>query len=99
MKEKPTNPNPISEANDVLETAEMLRASTTMLRTTVGIVALSTPICKAEVFTKPELEEINKAFTLLFDKFRVLYASLMGRYSALSSADSVGSPKNVPVNN
>ena len=100
MVKKPTNPNPnVTEANDVLETAEMLRAATTLLRTTVGMVALSTPLCKAEVFSKSELEDINNAYTLLFDKFRVLYASLMGRYSALSSSDSVGSPKNVPVNN
>lgn len=100
-KKKPTNkPSGLSaEANDVLETAEVVRGSATFLRMTVGIVAMSSNLCKAEVFDKSKLEEINKAYNTLFDGFSVLYASLMGRYSALSASDSVGSPKNVPTNN
>lgn len=88
-----------SESNDVLETAELLRAAATLLRMTVGIVAMSSNMCKAEVFDKPSIKSINEAYSTLFDSFRTLYASLMGRYNALSASDSVGSPKNVPSNN
>lgn len=101
MEKKPTNklPGVSAEANDVLETAEVVRGSATFLRMTVGIVALSSNLCKAEVFDKKRLDEINKAYNVLFDGFSILYASLMGRYSALSASDSVGSPKNVPTSN
>lgn len=101
MEKKPTNkPSGLSaEANDVLETAEVVRGSATFLRMTVGIIAMSSNLCKAEVFEKKKLDEINKAYNVLFDCFSVLYASLMGRYSALSASDSVGSPKNVPTTN
>jgi hypothetical protein len=100
-KKKPTKVERASnaEANDLLETAEVIRGSATFLRMTVGIVALSSNLCKAEVFDQNHLDDINKAYNVLFDNFSILYASLMGRYSALSASDSVGSPKNVPTKN
>lgn len=88
-----------AEANDILESAEVVRGSATLLRMTVGIVSLSSSLCKAEVFDKARLDKLNEAYNTLFDGFSVLYASLMGRYSALTALDSVGSPKNVPASN
>lgn len=100
-KKKPTMGNkfdPKSEANDVLETAEMLRAANVLTRTSVGIISFANGICGAEVLSEDEMKSVEKAFETVFGVYAKVYASLMGRYSALS-ASVVGSEDEKPRSN
>lgn len=95
-KKKTASVSVESQANDVLETAEMLRASNILARTSQGIVFMSNHICKAEVISEDKFKAFSEALTTVIDVYSVVYASLMGRYSALASqiGDSNGQQAN-----
>lgn len=87
--------SPEDKANDVLETAELVRAANCLARMTVGIFFFSGSLCGAEVFSKDKLEKIQTSLSEYLESLGVLYSSLMGRYSALS-ASLVGSKDKLP---
>lgn len=80
---------PEQSANDVLETAEMVRAANALLRTSEGIIFLCNSICSAEVVTKQQLESAQKGFNEILTLYGHVYAALMARYSALLDAEQV----------
>lgn len=90
MAKKPTQSVPLgasAQANsrDVLETAELLRAAATLVRTSQGIIFLSNGICSAEVFTQDEVKSLEKSLSSVLAAYSKCYSSLMARYSALVS--------------
>lgn len=98
-KNKPSNIGikPDDKLNDVLETAELVRAANCLVRMTVGVFFFSGSLCGAEVFDKSELESIDKGITGYLESLSRLYASLMARYSALSA--KIGENDNLPGRN
>ena len=98
---KPLDPTSVeSQANDVLETAEMLRASNILVRTSQGIVFMANHICKAEVLSEEEFKKFSDSLASIIDVYSRVYASLMGRYSALiSNSTSHNSTNGSGVNN
>lgn len=90
MSKKPTQTVPLgasaqATSRDVLETAEMLRAAATLVRTSQGILFLSNGICSAEVFSKDDLKLIEPSLSSVLSAYSKCYSSLMSRYSALAS--------------
>lgn len=77
----------VNDANDVLETAEVVRASNIILRMSVGIIGFSNQICAAEVFSQDRIKSLDSSINDVFDALGTAYASLMGRYSALKSSE------------
>lgn len=89
MKAKKTLVSPVNSAEDVLETAEVVRSANCVLRMAVGITGFANDICGAEVISEERHKTLESSFNVVFEALRDVYASLMGRYSALS-ASSVG---------
>lgn len=77
-----------TSSNDVLETAEMLRAANCLCRTSQGILFLCNGICAAGVFTLEELKDLEKSVSALLGAYGRAYSSLMARYSALLDSES-----------
>lgn len=87
-KSTPLGAAPVkTSSNEVLETAEMLRASNALCRTSQGILFLCNGICSAEVFTTDELKDLEKSVSALLGAYGRAYSSLMARYSALLDAE------------
>lgn len=89
----PVAPDNLSK-NDILESAETLRASNTLLRIAFGIVQFSDTMAGCEVIKESEHKPIGEAFDLLFAVFQRVYAALMARYSALDAASVGDKPAN-----
>ena len=87
MKKKISNVAPASSANDVLETAEVVRSANCLLRMAVGVCGFSNDLCAAEVFSESEQKDLDASFIAVFKALEKVYASLMGRYSALLSSE------------
>lgn len=88
MKQKVRVPSaPASSANDVLETAEVVRSTNCLLRMSTGVFGFSNEICSAEVFSEDKRKKLDEALSLVFDSLSTCYASLMARYSALKSIE------------
>lgn len=83
------------DANDILETSEVVRSANCLLRMAVGIFGFCNDLCKAEVFSEAELKELDRSINSVFSALQKSYASLMGRYSALKSAEVGSSGKAV----
>lgn len=86
-KEKLSPVIPQQNAEDVLETAEMLRAANCLMRCAVGIISMAPAIVDQEIDTQERLQEWSKACDIVFDRFRIYYAALMQRYSSLSAME------------
>lgn len=81
------------DANDVLESSEMLRASNCLLRAGSGIVAFANDLSGSEVLSEDDRKEFDSAITIVFRIFRDVYAALMARYAALNASD-IGKDEN-----
>lgn len=77
------------DANDLLETSEVVRSANCLLRMAVGVFGFSNDLCKAEVFAEAELVSLDRSINDVFKALEKCYASLMGRYSALKSSENV----------
>lgn len=76
-----------TSSQDLLETAEIIRAANAIVRMSVGIVSLSGQMCRAEVFTSQELKDLSPHFNEVINAFGRVYQSLMAAYSARLSAE------------
>lgn len=91
MKKEKSRVAPVvpDDANDILETSELIRSANCLLRMAVGVLGFANDLCRAEVFPESERKELDSAINLIFKAFEKCYASLMGRYSALKSSENV----------
>lgn len=78
---------PQTNSNDVLETAEIVRASNALVRMTTGIISMVGPICKAEVFSSDELKSLQSHFDAVLNAYSRTYQALMARFAALQACD------------
>lgn len=85
-KKSPVGKAAPNDANDILETAEVVRSANCLLRMAAGIFAFANQLCVAEVFSDEEKKTLNSSLNSVFSSMEKAYASLMGRYSALVSA-------------
>lgn len=78
-----------NEANDVLETAEIIRGINIFTRMSVGIVSFSDSIAGRQVLSDEEKQEYFDSVSLAMSFFERLYEAFMLRYSVLKeSVDS-----------
>ena len=73
------------KSSDVLESAEMVRASNVLLRAAIGVSSMTNQICKSEVISDDRAKEVQPMIDKVFELLRDVYASLMSRYSALEN--------------
>lgn len=81
------SPQVQTSSQDLLETAEIIRAANAIVRMSVGILGLSGQMCRAEVFTSEEQKELGSHFTEVINAFGRVYQALMAAYSARLSAE------------
>lgn len=72
-----------NEANDVLETAEILRGINVFTRMSVGIVTFSDSIAGKQVLSEEEKQAYFDCAAQSMDVFHRLYEAFMLRYSLL----------------
>lgn len=91
MKEKKSRVASVvpDDANDILETSEVVRSSNCLLRMAVGVLGFANDLCRAEVFSEAERKELDSSINTVFKALEKCYASLMGRFSALKSSENV----------
>ena len=64
---------------------------------TVGVFYFAESLCGAKVFSESELKSIHESLEKYLNSLGTLYASLMGRYSALT-ASKIGTKDVLPKN-
>lgn len=87
MKTKKISQVASQDANDVLETSEMLRAANCLLRAGTGVVAFANDICQSEILSETGMKKYDESVNYVFTVFRDVYAALMSRYAALNASD------------
>lgn len=95
INSKPQGKTLESQENDILETAELVRAANCLGRMTVGVFYFAESLCGAKVFDESEFKSIQESLNKYLNSLGTLYASLMGRYSALT-ASKIGSKDELP---
>lgn len=83
----PAGFQPEINSNDLLESAEIVRASNAIVRMSEGIVGLCSQMVRSQVFSEDELKSLSADFNSVLSAYHRCYTSLMAAYSAALQAE------------